>query len=232
MRVSLTLKSANVKTGAIPTSVTSSESCPHSCPLRGSGCYADSGPLAIHWKKTSNGERGMLWEDFCEAIEALPEGQFWRHNVAGDIPSENEDSELISPSKLGALVAANRGKRGFTYTHKTKREENFYWIKASNEWGFTINLSANSLEEADSLASKNVAPIVSILPMNSPKKTFTPQGRAVITCPATYNDSINCDLCRLCAISNRSVIIGFPVHGTGKKKAEKVFFLKEVKNGN
>jgi hypothetical protein len=229
MNVSLTMKSANVKTGAIPTSVTSSESCPPSCPLNGSGCYAESGPLAIHWKKTTEGSRGMDWDSFCSAIEALPIGQFWRHNVAGDIPSENDDRELISPAMLGSLVAANRGKRGFTYTHKTQREANFSWIKAANEWGFTVNLSANSLEEADSLAARNVAPVVTILPIDSPKKTLTPNGRSVVTCPATYRDDISCVTCQLCAISSRSVIVGFPAHGTSKKKAEKVFFLKEVK---
>lgn len=229
MNVSLTMKSANVKTGAIPTSVTSSESCPLSCPLNGSGCYAESGPLAIHWKKTTEGARGMDWDFFCSAIEALPHGQFWRHNVAGDLPSETDDRELISPAMLGSLVAANRGKRGFTYTHKTQREANFSWIKAANDWGFCVNLSANSLEEADSLAARNVAPVVTILPIDSPKKTITPQGRAVITCPATYKDDVSCVTCQLCAISSRSVIVGFPAHGTSKKKAEKVFFLKEVK---
>lgn len=229
MNVSLTMKSANVKTGAIPTSVTSSDSCPLSCPLNGSGCYAESGPLAIHWKKTTEGARGMSWGAFCSAIEALPTGQFWRHNVAGDIPSENDDRELISPAMLGALVKANIGKRGFTYTHKTQREANFKWIEEANKWGFCINMSANSLEEADSLAARNIAPVVTILPIDSPKKTITPQGRAVITCPATYREDISCVTCQLCAISSRSVIVGFPAHGTSKKKAEKVFFLKEVK---
>jgi len=229
MNVSLTMKSANVKTGAIPTSVTSSESCPPSCPLNGSGCYAESGPLAIHWKKTTEGSRGMDWDSFCSAIEALPHGQFWRHNVAGDLPSENDDRELISPAMLGSLVAANRGKKGFTYTHKTQREANFSWIKAANEWGFTVNLSANSLEEADSLAARNVAPVVTILPIDSPRKTLTPSGRSVVTCPATYRDDISCVTCQLCAISSRSVIVGFPAHGTSKKKAEKVFFLQKVK---
>ena len=227
--VSFTLRSANVKTGAIPTSVTSANSCPPSCPFMGSGCYAESGPLAIHWRKTSNGERGMDWLSFCKQVENLPSGQLWRHDVAGDLPSETEDRELISPSYLGYLVAANIGKRGFTYTHKTQREANFSWIKAANDHGFCINLSANSLAEADSLAARKVAPVVTILPIDSPKKTFTPEGRAVITCPATYRDDVSCLTCQLCAISNREVIIGFPAHGTSKKKAEKVFFLKEVK---
>ena len=230
LHVALTLRSANVKTGPIPTSITSEVSCPLSCPFKGSGCYAESGPLAIHWKKTSEGERGIDWVSFCEQIEALPSGQLWRHNVAGDLPSESEDRELISPELLGYLVAANRGKRGFTYTHKTQRSENFSWIKAANDWGFTVNLSASNLQEADSLAAKQCGPVVTVLPIDSPKKLKTPEGRSVITCPATYREDISCNTCQLCAISTRETIIGFPAHGTSKKKAEKVFFMREAIN--
>ena len=42
--VHLTLKSANAKTGPIPVSVTSDDSCPKSCPFNDGACYAKSGP--------------------------------------------------------------------------------------------------------------------------------------------------------------------------------------------
>jgi hypothetical protein len=124
------------------------------------------------------------------------------------------------------LVKANIGKKGFTYTHKTNQADNFQWIKAANQWGFTVNMSANNLEHADSLYETHSGPVVTVLPINSGKKTLTPKGRAVITCPATYKDDVTCETCKLCAISTRNTIIGFPVHGTGKKKAEKVFFMR------
>jgi hypothetical protein len=220
--VAFTLKSANVKTGPIPTSVTSANSCPTSCPFMGSGCYAESGPLAIHWAKTSTGERGMSWVDFCGTVEALPVGQLWRHNVAGDLPGDNED---INPVLLGELVHANIGKRGFTYTHKTNNPANYQWIKAANQWGFTVNLSANNLEHADQLAGLNIGPVVTVLPIDAPRTTTTPAGRTVVTCPATYRDDIACNTCQLCQ-RQRETIVGFPVHGTSKAKAQKVFFAK------
>lgn len=222
--VAFTLKSANVKTGPIPTSVTSANSCPNSCPFMGSGCYAESGPLAIHWSKTSNGERGSTWGEFCETIEALPVGQLWRHNVAGDLPGHNEN---INAAMLGELVAANIGKRGFTYTHKTNNPDNFQWIKAANQWGFTVNLSANNLEHADQLAALEIGPVVTVLPIDAPKTTTTPNGRTVVACPATYLHHISCDTCQLCQ-RQRTTIIGFPAHGTGKAKAQRVFFAKVV----
>jgi hypothetical protein len=188
----------------------------------GSGCYAESGPLALHWSKVSNNERGMNWADFCLTVEALPVDQLWRHNVAGDLPGDNED---IDPALLGELVAANRGKRGFTYTHKTNNPDNHKWIKASNDWGFTVNLSANNLEHADQLAGLDIGPVVTVLPIDAPRTTTTPNGRTVVTCPATYRDDIACNTCQLCQ-RQRSTIIGFPAHGTGKAKAQRVFFAK------
>jgi hypothetical protein len=87
-------------------------------------------------------------------------------------------------------------------------------------------MSANNLEHADSLYDTEAGPVVTVLPIDSAPKTLTPKGRVVITCPATYKENVNCASCKLCAISDRKTIIGFPVHGTQKKKAEKVFFMR------
>lgn len=221
--VALTLKSANVKTGPIPVSITSANSCPTSCPFNNGGCYAKSGPLAIHWRKVTNGERGLNWSAFCESIKALPQGQFWRHNAAGDLPG---DGETVDPKALGELVAANIGKKGFTYTHKTNDKANFEWIKAANQWGFCVNLSANSLDHADELAALGIGPVVTVLAIDSPTKQTTPNGRTVVTCPATYKENVSCATCQLCAVSDRQTIVGFPAHGNAKAKVQTVFFAK------
>lgn len=225
MNIALTLKSANVKTGPIPVSVTGADSCPDSCPFSGGGCYAKGGPLAIHWRKVSTGERGMAWHDFLGAIKGLSAGQLWRHNAAGDLLGAGE---TIDPVALGELVAANHGKRGFTYTHKTNHADNFQWIRAANNWGFTVNLSANDLTHADSLVDQNAGPVVTVLPIDGPTKQTTPKGRTVITCPATYRENVNCETCKLCAVSDRQTIIGFPAHGNARAKVQKVFFAKVV----
>jgi hypothetical protein len=221
--VHFTPKSSNEKIGPIPATVSSENTCPSDCPLKESGCYAKTGPVSWHWNKVSQGLRGSSWSDLCTNISNLKPGQLWRHNVAGDLPGEND---LIDPVMLGELVAANMGKKGFTYTHKTSNPENIHWIKSANEWGFTVNLSANNLDHADELADLNAGPVATVLPIDAPKKTETPKGRIVITCPATYRDDVACATCKLCAISSRETIIGFPAHGTSKAKAQKVFFMK------
>lgn len=223
--VHLTLKSANVKTGPIPVSTTSKASCSDTCPFKDNGCYAESGPLALHWRAVTAGERGLTWPEFCDTIAQLPDGQLWRHNQAGDLPGLGD---YINPAAMQLLIDANRGKRGFTYTHKPATPENLEIIRAANVAGFTVNLSANNLAHADTLADTGAGPVVTVLPINAPAKMTTPAGRPVITCPAQTRDDVSCADCQLCARADRPTIIGFLAHGTGAKKAEKIYFMGRV----
>ena len=211
MQVHLTPKSANVKTGPIPVSTTERASCPSDCKMKAE-CYAASGPLALHWAAVSNGARGTDWATFTQAIAALPDGQLWRHNQAGDLPQANG---TIDPALLGDLVAANIGKRGFTYSHH-RDAESINWIRHANQWGFTVNLSANDLNDADALADADAGPVVVVLPSTQTSNTTTPRGRPVIVCPATQRDDVSCATCQLCQ-RQRAAIVGFPAHGTRKR---------------
>lgn len=221
--VLLTMKSANKKTGPIPVSTTAAETCPTACPLNtknAGGCYAAYGPLALIWRRVSNGEFGGPWDAFLDAIRKLPTGQFWRHNQAGDLPGV---ADKIDADLLASLVEANKGRRGFTYTHKPLTAENATAIANANANGFTINLSGNNLNHADELADAGIGPVVTILPVDMSGDVApvykTPKGRKVAVCPATYKDDVSCASCQLCQRVDRKVIVGFPVHGTAKKRA-------------
>lgn len=214
MRVHLTLKSANAKVGPVPVSTTEKASCPTDCAMRDE-CYASTGPLALHWAKVSKGERGTDWTGFTATIKALPEGQFWRHNQAGDLPVRNG---TIDPMALGELVAANAGKRGFTYSHH-RDPDSITWIRHANAWGFTVNLSANDLRDADHLADLDAGPVVVVLPSTQTTNTKTPAGRPVVVCPATIRDDVSCATCQLCQ-RQRKTIVGFPAHGSRYRKID------------
>lgn len=218
MFVKFTRVSSNAKTGPIPVTMTSSDSCPSACPLSaGGGCYASYGMTGMHWRKTDKGTHAGDWDDMLENIKALPKGQLWRHNVAGDLPHINQ---LIDGDKLIALVEANKNKRGFTYTHHDMNNEfNRNSVAYANRNGFTVNLSANNPDHADELKALNIGPVAVIMPEDAPKVSTTPEGNTIVLCPATYRDDIQCANCAICAESNRQAIIGFPVHGSGKKKA-------------
>jgi hypothetical protein len=210
-RVHLSPKSANVKTGPIPVSTTERATCPADCAMRAE-CYAAAGPLALHWSAVSAGQRGQLWPDFVAAVAALPAGQLWRHNQAGDLPG---DGQTVDPVALGQLVAANVGRRGFTYSHY-RDAESLRWIGHANRWGFTVNLSANDLVDADELAATGAGPVVVVLPSTQTTNTATPAGRPVVICPATQRDGVSCATCQLCQ-RQRSTIVGFPAHGTRRR---------------
>ena len=220
--VHLTPKSGNKKTGPIPVTTSSRHTCPDSCPLKrsthGNGCYADGGPLALHWNKVTAGERGATLTALCEQIAAFPAGQLWRHNQAGDLPGTGN---RINTVELFKLVRANTGRKGFTYTHKPMTAHNAAAVRTANANGFTINLSANNLKEADKLSAFGL-PVVTIVDHDQKTATTTPAGRKVIMCPAAVDatDTISCATCKLCAANNpERPIIGFPVHGQSHKKA-------------
>jgi len=184
-----------------------------------SGCYAKSGPLAIHWRKVTEGLRGLKWSLFCAQIKNLREGTLWRHNSAGDLCGVGEQ---INESELNELVSANKGKRGFTYTHKYKLVKNFSIIRNANRNGFTINFSANNPKQADILHAKNCGPVVCVLPSNQTSNLLTPAGNRIVVCPAAIRDNVSCMTCRLCANPNRKIIIGFPAHGASKGKIDRM----------
>lgn len=224
MKYSFTRVSQNVKTGPIPVTMSHKETCPNACPLKASGCYAESGHVNIHWQNISTGKRGIEWQELIDNIKALPKGQLWRMNVAGDLPSN--DAERIDGERMRELVVAAWKTKGFTYTHYDPTiGNNANIIRGANDNGFTVNLSANSPEHADKLYSLGIAPVVTLVDIDAPKISHTPAGRAIVVCPAVSTDGVTCASCGLCAKRDRRSIVGFPVHGTSKKKAARVIML-------
>lgn len=206
---------SNKKTGPMPTTYSSRETCPPSCPHFRASCYAENFHTAMNWNKVD--QRGQDLDGLLAAIKRLPMGQIWRHNVAGDLPGQGEQVDAYA---LGQIVKANRGRKGFTYTHK-KSPEAIAWAKHATAWGFTVNLSADDAAEADTLAATG-APVVVVVPMDTPKHTTTPEGRPVMVCPAQTTYGMTCALCQLCQKADRRQIVGFRAHGNKAKQADRI----------
>lgn len=238
LRYQFTQKSRNAKTGPIPVTMTSSDSCPESCSFRGNGCYAESGPMAWTWSKLSGAVAGTSFTSgkatmaaldlagLVANIRAIPAGSLWRHNQAGDLPGLGL---TIDSAALAEIVAANAGKRGFTYTHKPPVGPNLAAIRQANADGFTVNVSADSAEKAAAFRAANPdVPVVCVLPIEAAQeRVLTVGGAKVIVCPATRktsdgadaNPSLTCANCGLCQVANRRAIVGFPAHGARAKVA-------------
>lgn len=205
----------NKKTGPIPVSTSSSETCPDACGLKKSGCYAKIGPLNAHWIKVTKGQRGVSFQQFLASIKALPRLQLWRHNQAGDLPGVNN---RLNVKELKQLVEANKGKRGFTYTHKPLTKVNVEAIKHANQNGFAVNVSADTMTDADKAMDKGL-PTVVVLPHDAPRGLKTEKGRTVAICPAQLSENVTCVHCQLCQKTDRNYVIGFRAHGVAFRKA-------------
>jgi len=213
MKVHFIKKSNNKKTGTIPTTYSERDTCPPSCPQYRSTCYAEDFYTRLNWNQVP--QRGLSLADLCKEIAALPDGQIWRHNVAGDLAGAGE---TVDAAALGELVKANIGRRGFTYTHK-KSADAIKWARHATEWGFTINLSADDAGEADTLAATGL-PTVCIVPMDTPERSMTPAGRPITICPAQTREYMTCSVCQLCYKADRKAIIGFRAHGNNAKQTD------------
>jgi len=218
LKFHLTRVSSNIKTGPIPVSTSSKATCPASCPFRGNGCYAESGPLAIHWSNVTKGDRGTGLREFMAAIAALPVDQLWRHNQAGDLP---HTAGKISRRFIRAIIRANKGRRGYTYSHhKLELGENLPLIRQANRQGFTVNISTESEHAADSAIVAGL-PAVLAVPSSETRITWqTAAGNHVLVCPAQRSDTKTCADCQLCHARGKRVVIAFLAHGTSKRKAE------------
>lgn len=204
-------RSGNDKLGPIGSATVSAETCPTSCKFYGgNGCYAEQGHV-LHWWRRAQ-ETGLEWEAFLGAVRAQPSGAVWRYATAGDLPGVGDRLDL---ELLGALVDANGGRRGHTFTHKPLTAPfEVEAVRAANAAGFTVNLSADDLEHADQRASLDAGPVAVVLPTDAPLRGLrTPAGLPVAVCPAQTRKGVTCATCQLCTRSRRTGVVGFLAHG-------------------
>ena len=211
MNYHLTKKSGNSKVGPIPVSTTSADTCPPTCPLL-ANCYASGGPLALHWRKVTAGERGHALGEFLEQLRGIEPGTPFRHNQAGDLPGADGELAAEDCRQFGA-AAAHLG--GWSYTHYRPTARNLPILRELSE-SITINLSADTMADVDRLATAGL-PMVVTVPSNHPEQSTTPKGRRVYVCPNQTRE-ITCAECMLC--ENRHPgrpTIAFRAHGAGAK---------------
>jgi hypothetical protein len=253
MKVLFTADSGNRKIGHIAASYTSRDSCPDNCKLKvtpdnpNGECYAEGFPTAFQWNKTKDGSTDKKgnshrsvhdWDDFCRQVNALPRHKVFRHNVAGDFPGYKGNNNSINREMLDKLDKACARVQAFTFTHKPvgfgeigetadmmlTRARNGQAIKKCNKEGnIAINLSAESLADADRMAELDIGPVVTVVGSDAPRHMKTPGGRHVVVCPNEEDENRTCDLCLLCAKPNRKAIVAFRAHGyRGKKLTNRV----------
>ena len=191
------------------------------------GCYASSGNSAIHWRNLTQGKAATAvnLDGLTARIRTIAKASIWRMNEAGDLMPNAADASMIDADTLRAIVAANAGRKGFTYTHHELTRHNVDLIRYANDQGFTVNISTNNASHADTAARTAPGlPIVTLVNAEQWTRTggnytsTTPEGRTIVRCPAETMDAVTCATCRLCQVSTRKAIVGFTPHGTSKSR--------------
>ena len=203
--------------------------CPVDCPLHNL-CYPNS-----IWSKRAWDlhlpRNGISIGDLCNAIRDKF-SSMWRYATAGDLPG---NGKRINANMLRMIVSANKGKRGYTYTHYPVHEtsnvsvedasHNLKWIRYANDNGFTISLSANNPEEAVGLLRFGL-PVVSIVPAYM-LQSFMYKGIRFVPCPS-MTKGIHCNRCGVCTRNCRNYILTFPAHGNGAKTISETIAYKGI----
>lgn len=221
-RVTITRVSGNGKTGPITTTRTERSTCPTTCPFYNAGCYATLGRERMQWDRLNRAETGVVWSEFLTQIRKIvPNGVLWRHNTAGDLPHNDGNIDYLA---LKGLINANKGKKGFTYTHHVLNDHNVIALQNANALGFTVNASCESVDAADKVMTEYGIPAVAVVNSEESRRFFTTSsGRKVITCPAALHpDKVTCATCGLCQKADRNYVIAFPAHGASKRKVNAI----------
>lgn len=227
-RFKLTARSSNRKTGPIATTMSSSDSCPATCPFNnGNGCYAAGGPTAIHWRKLDKGETGGDWlnlaHQLADAVRSgkLKPGTMLRHNVAGDLPHTDGRIDSYILRQLAEMFNVHK-LVPFTYTHHKQDGNNLQAIEDCNKyWRFTVNLSCDSEQQA-SKRHREGFPAVCVVPSDDTRKNWRDaSGVRFQTCPAQLKEGVTCETCKLCSKADRACVVAFRAHGASHKRVDK-----------
>jgi hypothetical protein len=210
----------NKKLGQMPCVYAPRSTCPPKCPLT-EACYATKGLCVLVAKMYARD----TFENVLNGITSIHEGLSWRYGVLGDLPGCGNRIDKI---KLKKLVAYNRFRKGFTYTHKPLDRSNLPMVKWANKNGFTINISLESIAKVDEITALGLPSVVVVAStLGNWRRLYTPAGNVVLRCLAEYS-KIQCAFCGgrrgpLCARGiERGFSIGLTSHGNCRKKLDEM----------
>ena len=204
-------------------------------------CEAGPGPSSA--RKSRCSDRAVSWR-YAQAGDLPGYGAEIDGELLEELVAVNTGRNVIAFTHKPALG------------DDTVAVENRRLIAAAVKAGFTINLSADNPAHADRLAELGIAPVVTVLARAYAREAvrhrfkrrrdewaetirewrdrtvslprYTPAGRRIAICPATYTDA-TCKTCGACA-NVRDAVIGFPAHGA-LRQAEAATAARDVAAG-
>lgn len=222
------VKSSNSKIsgkGVVAATYASTQaSCPRSCALHKSGCYAESGRTGVHVAAMNSQADGVRPETVASKEAAMIKAAFGKRSIPQDGGRGGRDLRLhvsgdcrtTRSAEILGKAASHWRKRGggnvWTYTHA--------WATVKRKaWGPDVSILASM--EDPRLASKarkqGYAPAL-VVQRHTSDKAFTLPGSSVRWIPCVEQTrGIACSECRLCmdadSLRKRNMGIAFAAHG-------------------
>lgn len=212
---------ANRKTGPVHVTMASQASCPSTCPLLHSGCYAESGPQGFQTarvNRSSARDPKVIARAEAQAIKGLSGDRPMRLHVVGDAST--------SPAARILSRAVDKWKHPvWSYTHAWRKVKRIAWGKVS------ILASCETTADVKSARDKGYATALVVDRFQS-TKAYTVDGVKVIPCPAQTHEDVQCTSCKLCWNDGRlramNATIAFEAHGSGAKKTRAKLELIQI----
>jgi hypothetical protein len=227
--VSFVENSKNVKIGNIAATYAPIEqTCPDSCKLKDSVCYAQTSFVGIHNARlTKAARKGRYTALQLARMEAatidkasgdprvlsgskrLPP---LRLHVSGDSRTIGGTKRLASAAKR---YIKRTGSVVYSYTHSWKTVPRAAWGEVS------ILASVDDFKQAKQALKKGYAPAIVVETHPEDGKAWQFNGMNVIPCPSQTR-GVTCETCKLCMkdqfLKNSDSVIAFAAHGVRKNK--------------
>jgi hypothetical protein len=195
------------------------QSCPASCPLKDSGCYAQGGNVAFAVRREEAKAGGMSADQVARAeareikayaVKGIADARPLRLHVSGDARTNRAAQALASAAKTWRQ---HGGGAVWTYTHAWRN------VKRSS-WGTSVSVlaSVESSHEAKKAIAKGYRVAMIVAEHNSERATVV-DGLRYVPCPQQTR-GVTCVDCKLCMNPlPTSTVITFAIHGASKKRA-------------
>lgn len=202
----ITVKSGNRKTGPITTISRSSKTCPTTCPFLDNGCYG----------------AGRMWAQVNKAARTTDDlpvpHDLIRDRVLGDVTLPEAGDDRIDMSYIADVNdwAQMHGSTVFGYTHSRLPEIASGALFRSAFPSYAMNVSCETVDEVAHAVSNGWDAVIASDDVEHGQMVGD---KRIVQCPATARDDVTCDTCRLCAKTDRTAVVWFPLHGVQVRKA-------------
>jgi hypothetical protein len=223
--ISFVERSSNVKIGksVSATYAPIKQTCPESCKLRDTACYAQVGNVGgINARISRNAAEQKLSATRIAELEAEEIDKSFkggkivgngglRLHVSGDVRTQRGVGYL---SRAAQRFQARGGGKVWTYTHAWSKLPRHLWK------GISVLASCDTIQEARAALRAGYAPAMVVAEFEQ-DSSYLIDGIRGIPCPAQTRDT-TCEACKLCMnadrLASQDSMILFAVHGVRAKK--------------